>query len=211
MYNNTYAQVAHAQQLRITFGGIWWEETRCYNRHYKGCTCSVVEILEGFWWENKVFWRDFSLASEEQTSYQQACQLEPSCLYVLVLFNYDKQYIYGTNVQITRMLLREETKIVKMAHLFLSGNALSVYTNQTRHFVPNFLLQRIGTICLTIVELPSQKQQQPRPERHKGKGQHYIRILNHNLGHRIRYNIFMIQDRVIYIAISSIASVQLYS
>ena len=28
----------------------------------------MVEILEGFWWENyKVFWRDFSLASEEQT------------------------------------------------------------------------------------------------------------------------------------------------
>ena len=68
---------------------------------------------------------------------------------------------------------------------------------------------RIGTIYLTKVELLSQKQQRPRPERHKGKGQHYIRIPSHNLGHRIRHNIFMIQERGIYniIAISSIASV----
>ena len=100
------------------------------------------------------------------------------------------------NVQITRMLSRQEIKIAKMDHRFPSGNALSACTNWIRHFVPNFLLQKMVTTCLTTVKLLSQKSQQLRPGSHKGRGQYWLKkIMNHNLGHPQRHNILMIQER----------------
>ena len=107
--------------------------------------------------------------------------------------------MYRTNAQITRILSREEIKIAKMDHRFPSGNALSAYTNWIRHFVPNSLLQKIVTTCLTTVKLLSQKSQQLRPGSHKGRGQYWLKkIMNHNLGHPIRHNILMIQERGMY-------------